>query len=118
MVDIGEKRGVLVECSREMYRRLALSAQENRRSLGNEAGALLEQVLTSTEETDVELVQSEQALARVMRKPWPIEGSAKERYMELIRQGIAGEINLLCFHSPSEPCDICILLAEVRSEEA
>ena len=38
MVDIGEKRGVLVECSREMYRRLALSAQENRRSLGNEAG--------------------------------------------------------------------------------
>ena len=50
------------------FRRLALSAKLNRRSLGNEAASLLEQVLSSTAETEVDRANGEVAVAAFTRE--------------------------------------------------
>ena len=50
------------------FRRLALSARMNRRSLGNEAAALVEQGLGSTVESEVERANGEIAVAAFTRE--------------------------------------------------
>ena len=60
-------RTVNVRLDAKMFRRLALSASLNRRSLGNEAAVLLDQMLSSTKETEVERENGEIAVAAVTR---------------------------------------------------
>ena len=61
-------RRVDVKLDAVTFRRLALSARLNRRSLGNEAAHLLDQLLGSTAETEVERANSEVAVAAFTRE--------------------------------------------------
>ena len=63
-------RVVNVKLNRRMYRRLALSAAHGRRSLNKEAGHLLDQMLSSTIETDGEREAGEMVMKEITRKAW------------------------------------------------
>ena len=66
-------RTVNVKLTRRMYRRLALSASMNRRSLGKEAVYLLDQMLSSTMETETEYMAGEMVMEDITRKEWEAE---------------------------------------------
>ena len=66
-------RTVNVKLNRRMYRRLALSASMNRRSLGKEAAHLLDQMLSSTMESDDERQAGEMVMEDITRKEWAAE---------------------------------------------
>ena len=66
-------RTVNVKLNRKMYRRLALSASMNRRSLGKEAVHLLDQMFGSTIESDSERAAGEMAMEDITRKEWAAE---------------------------------------------
>ena len=66
-------RTVNVKLNRKMYRRLALSASMNRRSLGKEAVAIFDMHFSSTIETDYERQAGEMAMADITRKEWEAE---------------------------------------------
>ena len=61
-------RRVDVRLDAVTFRRLALSARLNRRSLGNEAAHLLWQMLGSTVESDIERADGEVAVAAFTRE--------------------------------------------------
>ena len=66
-------RTINVKLNRRMYRRLALSASRNRRSLGKEAAHLLDQMLSSTMESDDERQAGEMVMEDITRKEWDAE---------------------------------------------
>ena len=61
-------RTVNVRLDAVSFRRLALSARLNRRSLGMEAAVLMEQALGSTAETEVDRENGEVAVAAFTRE--------------------------------------------------
>ena len=63
-------RTVNVKLNRRLYRRLALSASRGRRSLGKEAQHLLDQMLSSTIESDDEREAGEMVMRDITRKEW------------------------------------------------
>ena len=64
-------RRVDVRLDAVTFRRLAHSARLNRRSLGNEAAHLLDQLLSSTAETEVDRANGEVAVAAFTRERRP-----------------------------------------------
>ena len=66
-------RTVNVKLNRRMYRRLALSSFMNRRSLGKEAVHLLDQMLSSTMESDDDRQAGEMVMEDITRKEWAAE---------------------------------------------
>ena len=70
-------RTVNVKLNRKMYRRLALSASLNRRSLGKELVTIFDMWCTVTIETDDERQAGEMVMEDITRKEWAAGGGRK-----------------------------------------